>query len=53
MQILGIPFQPFRGREHNYEFLSVQQKIETYSRKAVPNHSVEEKTNSEPVFLNF
>jgi hypothetical protein len=32
----------FRGREHNAEFLSVQQKIKTISRNAVPNHSVEE-----------
>ena len=27
--------KPFRGREHNSEFLSVQQKIEIYSRNAV------------------
>ncbi len=35
--------KPFRGREHNSEFLSVQQKVETISRNTVPNHSAEEK----------
>jgi hypothetical protein len=42
-KILGIPFELFRGKEHNSEFLSVQLKIETNSQNAVPNHSVEEK----------
>jgi hypothetical protein len=35
-QTLGIPFEPFRKREHNSEFLSVQQKIEKIFRNAVP-----------------
>jgi hypothetical protein len=33
----------FRGRDYILAFLSVQQKIEIYSRNAVPNRSVEEK----------
>ncbi len=28
-KFLGIPFELFSGKEHNSEFLSVQQKIET------------------------
>ncbi len=38
--------EPFCGRGHNSEFLSVQHKIEINSRNAVPNHSVEEKPTS-------
>ncbi len=38
-----FPSEHFSGRENNSEFLSVETKIEAYSRNSLPNPSAEEK----------
>ena len=44
--------EPFRGREKNSEFRSVEQKIEAISRNSLPNTPAEEKTTRNSVPWN-